>query len=473
MAVNYQMDVIDPFQAALKGYGAGAQILQQERTAERQVRQDEQQGQLFGLQMEEAQARLQTLNDERAKAQRTQASMAKALEAVQNGEFSSELIAETYAASPEFGKFLQAERDRLSTEQKQNLANQNLEIATAIEMDQIPIAQRLYEEMAVAAENSGKPEDAAAARAMAAQLDKPDGRDVVRTTAYMAAGSVLPSEDFNQRYANIQAIRGEKETEAVTNARAYALTFGPPGSPEYIRAFQNKMLPPTAPGTTVIVGGEGKPLSPLQKALDEQFAKDTMLPFITGGATNDIAKMDKLVDAISTLEANPNLTGPYVGWLPDAALAVVSPDLLATKETIQDVASANLRLILGGQFGEKEAEKLINRAFNQSLPASENIKRAKRMLTQVQAANEDIRRAIAYVEDPKNSGSLQGFEYSTKTGKNWTEQDFINAIEGKNQPATINFRAMNNDTLLAQDPSKLNKEQRAALSAVLTERGYD
>jgi hypothetical protein len=208
MAVNYQMDVINPFQAALSGYGAGAQILQQERTAERQVRQDEQQGQLFGLQMQEAQARLQTLNDERAKAQRAQASMAKAIEAVQNGEFSSELIAETYAASPEFGKFLQAERDRLSTEQKQNLANQNLEIATAIEMDEIPIAQKLYEEMAVAAENSGKPEDAAAARAMAAQLDTPDGRDVVRTTAYMAAGSVLPSEDFNQRYANIQAMRG-------------------------------------------------------------------------------------------------------------------------------------------------------------------------------------------------------------------------------------------------------------------------
>lgn len=208
MPVNYQMDVINPFEAALKGYGAGAQMLQQERTAERQVRQDEQQSQLFGLQMQEAQARLQTLNDERAKAQRAQASIAKAVEAVQNGEFSSELIAETYAASPEFGKFLQAERDRLSTEQKQNLANQNLEIATAIEMDEIPIAKQLYEEMAVAADNSGKPEDAAAARAMAEQLNTPDGRDVVRTTAYMAAGSLLPSEDFNQRYASIQAMKG-------------------------------------------------------------------------------------------------------------------------------------------------------------------------------------------------------------------------------------------------------------------------
>ena len=59
MAVNYQMDVINPFEAALKGYGAGAQMLQQERTAERQARQDEQQGQLFQAQMAEAQLRAQ------------------------------------------------------------------------------------------------------------------------------------------------------------------------------------------------------------------------------------------------------------------------------------------------------------------------------------------------------------------------------------------------------------------------------
>jgi phage tail protein X len=473
MAVNYQMDVINPFQAALQGYGAGAQMLQQERTAERQVRQDEQQSQLFQAQMQEAQLRAQQARQAMANAERVQAASAKAFEAVKNGELSSDLIVETYAASPELGKFLQTERDRLNTESRQNIANQNLQVATALENNQIEIAKQLYEKRAVASENAGDPEGAAAERAMAKQLDTPDGVDVVKTISYMTAGSLLDPKDFDQSYKNIQAMKGEQETEAVRTARTYALTFGAPGSPAYMKAFQTKLLPPPAQGTTVIVGGEGKPLSELQKALDKKFAEDTMLPFITGGATNDMAKVDKLVGAIATLEANPNLTGPYVGWLPDAALAVVSPDLLATKETIQDVASANLKLILGGQFGEKEGERLINRAFNQSLPASENIKRAKRMLTQVQAANEDIRRAIAYVEDPEKNGSLQGFRYSTKTGKNWTEQDFIDAIEGKNQPATINFKAMDDDTLLRQDTSKLNKKQRDDLDAVLTERGYD
>ena len=206
MAVNYQLDVINPFQAALQGYGAGAQMLQQERTAERQVRQDEQQSQLFGLQMQEAQARLQTLNDERARAQRAQAASAKAFEAVQRGEFSSELIAETLTANPELGKFLQAERDRLSTEQKQNAYNQSMAVATALEQNRIPEAQALLEQQALALENSGKPREAATTRALSEQLGTPDGPDVVKSTLYFTAGSLLPDQ-FNKTYANITAVK--------------------------------------------------------------------------------------------------------------------------------------------------------------------------------------------------------------------------------------------------------------------------
>jgi len=208
MAVNYQLDVINPFQAALQGYGAGAQMLQQERTAERQVQQDAQQSQLFQAQMQEAQLRAQQAQREMANAERVQAVSAKAYEAVQNGEFSSELIAETLGASPELGKFLQTERDRLNTESRQNIANQNLQVATALETGQIEIAKQLYEKRAVAAENSGDPEGAAAERAMAKQLDTPDGVDVVKTIAYMTAGSLFPDpKDFDQAYKNIQTIK--------------------------------------------------------------------------------------------------------------------------------------------------------------------------------------------------------------------------------------------------------------------------
>lgn len=205
MPVNYQMDVINPFQAALQGYGAGAQILQQRQTAERQARQDEQQSQLFGMQMEEAQARLQALQDEKAKAAAAQAAAAEAFDAAKNGKFSSELIVKTLAANPELGKFLSAERDRLSTEQKKNAYDQNIQIAMAIEQGRIPEAQTLIEKYASALEASGKATEAASTRALAQQLNTPDGPDVVKTTAYFTAGSLLPDQ-FDKTYANIKSV---------------------------------------------------------------------------------------------------------------------------------------------------------------------------------------------------------------------------------------------------------------------------
>jgi phage tail protein X len=472
MAVNYQMDVINPFQAALQGYGAGAQILQQERTAERQVRQDEQQSQLFQAQMAEAQARAAKVQQEVAAAQERDAVYGEFYDAVEAGKLTPQLVAKVTALDEKLGTFGADMMANLSAEQKLANFGNLMGPATALATGDVEAAKANLQTQYDALTNAGDQQGANVVKGYLDQLGTPQGQTLVQA-ALLRGASMMEPAAFKAQLENITALKGEKETEATQTARAYAATFGAPGSPEYMRAFRTKLLPPPAPGTVVNVGGEGKPLSELQKALDKKFAEDTMLPFITGGATNDMAKVDKLVGAIATLEANPNLTGPYVGWLPDAALAVVSPDLLATKETIQDVASANLKLILGGQFGEKEGERLINRAFNQSLPASENIKRAKRMLTQVQAANEDIRRAIAYVEDPEKNGSLQGFRYSTKTGKNWTEQDFIDAIEGKNQPATIDFKAMDDRTLLRQDITKLNRQQREALGAVLTERGYD
>jgi len=465
MPVNYQMDVINPFEAALKGYGAGAQMLQQER----QVGQE---NQLFQAQMSEAQARAAKLQQEMENAKLGQASMARLFQAVETNTVTPELVAEVMAVNEKVGTFgAEIFKNRTLENKKASFGNVTRPLA-ALELGQVDIARTEFQSQYDAMMKSGDEKGAQVVKSYIDQLGTEEGRNFVRTSLIAMAEGLQPEPGaFKSAWENITATKGEKETEAVQTARAYALTFGPPGSPEYQRAFRNEINPPPAPGTVVNVGGEGKPLSPLQKALDEQFAKDTMLPFITGGATNDMAKVDKLVGAIATLEANPNLTGPYVGWLPDAALAVVSPDLLATKETIQDVASANLKLILGGQFGEKEGEKLVNRAFNQSLPASENIKRAKRMLTQVQAANEDIRRAIAYVEAPENNGSLQGFRYSTKTGKNWTEQDFIDAIEGKNQSVTIDFRGMDDLTILQQDVTKLNREQRNALTAELDRRG--
>lgn len=134
---------------------------------------------------------------------------------------------------------------------------------------------------------------------------------------------------------------------------------------------------------------------------------------------------------------------------------------------MQDVVQRSLKAILGTAFTQKDAEGLMARAFDPALKPEENTKRVERLLTQIDRANSDTQAAVDYFE---KNGTLQGFKYNAPR-----LSDFEAAASGKGPApaATINFRAMNDDTLLGQDVSKLNKEQRAALSAVLTERGYD
>ena len=79
-------------------------------------------------------------------------------------------------------------------------------VATALEQNRIPEAQALLEQQALALENSGKPREAATTRALSEQLGTPDGPDVVKSTLYFTAGSLLPDQ-FNKTYANITAVK--------------------------------------------------------------------------------------------------------------------------------------------------------------------------------------------------------------------------------------------------------------------------
>jgi hypothetical protein len=205
MAVNYQMDVINPFQAALQGYGAGAQMLQQERAGAQQARQAQmqetqfaQQGQLFGLQMEEAQARLQTLRDEKAKAEAAQAADAELFDRMDDPNFlentSAGDIARIMSRNPEVAKFIQTETQKIGDEKKLAAFNQNWSIASALELNNPQQAEALINQYATAFENSNRPDDAKTMRAMGEQLKTPAGREIVKKSMLVNASVLLPDQ---------------------------------------------------------------------------------------------------------------------------------------------------------------------------------------------------------------------------------------------------------------------------------------
>jgi hypothetical protein len=461
MPVNYQMDVINPFEAALKGYGAGAQMLQQERTAERQVRQDEQQSQLFGLQMQEAQARAAKLQQEIKAAQERDTVYGEFYDAVEAGKLTPELVAKVTALDEKLGTFGADMMANVTTEQKKASFANLMAPATALATGDVEAAKANLQTQYDALVNAGDEQGATAVKGYLDQLGTPQGQTFVQA-ALLRGASMMEPDEFKKQLENITALKGEKETEAVTTARAYASTFGPPGSPEYMRAFQTKLLPPPAPGTQVFVGGTEKPLSPGQKKVDETFA-DTYAAFVTGGATDAIKQATQLAGALKQLETNKELTGPLIGLMPETLQSFAAPEALAVKQTVQEVVQRNLRAILGPAFTAKEGEALIARAFDPALGQQENVKRVRRLLEQIERANSDTQAAVRFYED---NGTLQGFKYNAPK-----LSDFQNAASGKGGPATMNFSGMDDRALTGLDVSKLTREQRASLLAELDKRG--
>lgn len=201
MPVNYQMDVVNPFQSALQGYGAGAQMLQQQQAAQQQQVEQGQKSQLFGLQMQEAQGRLAALQAERDKAARAQEASAAVYDMLDKPDWAKTItagdIAKVMEGNPELGKFLTTEKTRLSDEQKLNGFNQNWSVAAALELGNVGQAEALLETQAAAFENSGDAQKAATIRGMKDQLKTPEGRDIIKKSMLVNA-SVLMPETFDK-----------------------------------------------------------------------------------------------------------------------------------------------------------------------------------------------------------------------------------------------------------------------------------
>jgi hypothetical protein len=211
MPVNYQMDVINPFQAALQGYGAGAQMLQQERTAERQVRQDEQQSHLFGLQIQEAQMRAQQLREERDKAEAAKVADEELFTRMDDPNFLETMgagdITRIMSRNPEVAKSIQAQIQKLGDEKKLAAFNQNWSIASALEMNNPQQAQELVNQYATAFESSGRPDDAKTMRAMGEQMKTPAGRDILKKSMLVNASVILPDEYDKRRKILVETIK--------------------------------------------------------------------------------------------------------------------------------------------------------------------------------------------------------------------------------------------------------------------------
>lgn len=157
------------------------------------------------------------------------------------------------------------------------------------------------------------------------------------------------------------------------------------------------------------VGDNTAKLSAGGKKRDQSFASEVYTPFVTEGGFADAEKnLEQLDGVISELEGGASVSGPFQGQFPDSVRAATNPQALDIKDRIDQLAQSNLRLVLGGQFAQKEGEQLIKREYNPLLPEEKNLERLKRLRDQVASKLAAKREAADYFE--RNSGSLEGFE---------------------------------------------------------------
>ena len=178
------------------------------------------------------------------------------------------------------------------------------------------------------------------------------------------------------------------------------LTTQPPtAGPLAVQPPREGMIPLTAPQP-------GAGLTPAEKAVDTKYAADYAEWVAAGGYADVEKQIGQLEEAAKALETKGNLTGWFVGNVPDLVGAAVNPEAIATRDAVEEVVQRNLRLVLGAQFTEREGERLIARAYNPKLDEAENAKRVRRLIEQIRAAANAKNSAAEYFSQ---YGTLKGW----------------------------------------------------------------
>lgn len=143
-----------------------------------------------------------------------------------------------------------------------------------------------------------------------------------------------------------------------------------------------------------------------QDKLDDQYVKSYMDWRVEGGDTDVRKMLAQLSGVMGQLKGSDDLTGPFVGNVPNFLSEIFNPEAVALRESVEEVVQRNLRAILGAQFTEKEGTRLISRAFNPKLQESENLARVTRLFNQMDQAAQTQDEAANYFEQ---HGTLAGW----------------------------------------------------------------
>lgn len=183
-----------------------------------------------------------------------------------------------------------------------------------------------------------------------------------------------------------------------------------------------------------------KPVTPAQKGVDREFAKEYTKYVAGGGYADVINQIQTLEGVIGDLEGGKkNLTGPVVGTGDISGITGLPRKMFAGKgvaaqQAVEQSIQRSLKQTLGGQFTEREGTLFMQRGYDPQLSEKENAKKLRRAVGQLKSMALSKQKAVDYYEE---HGTLTGFKgefFTLKDGEivKAKKEDFYKMIgEGK------------------------------------------
>lgn len=147
----------------------------------------------------------------------------------------------------------------------------------------------------------------------------------------------------------------------------------------------------------------GIDLTPGEKEVDKKFAKD-YASWTTGGFSNVQGNLEKLDGALARINESDEVGSTI---LPEMIRARTNPDSVTVEQDVGNVVFQSLKEILGGQFTEKEGQKLVQQSYDPRLSDKENAKKVKDSLTKLRNMAKAKQEAVDYYSA---NGTLRGFK---------------------------------------------------------------
>lgn len=181
---------------------------------------------------------------------------------------------------------------------------------------------------------------------------------------------------------------------------------------------------------------KGLELTPGQKEVDKKFAKD-YASWTTGGFSNVQGNLGKLQGALDTINKEGEVGSVL---LPEAVRARTNPLSVTVEQDVGNVVFQSLKEILGGQFTEKEGQKLVQQSYDPRLSDAENAAKVKDSLEKLRNMANAKQEAVEYYSE---HGSLKGFKGTSSTTMDQFEKELKTKYLGESSTAqqpTMQFK---------------------------------